>query len=133
MQLGKFIKSFEFPMTSQEHGYMNDSRFFVFKRCVIYTTVVNFGQSFSYENHFWMKDALFSLGPERIIAELKNFNHTVQVDNRNMVDVMATMRAKHYYDENTAEIEMSDRELMKIIDSVDEVKKWRRHSIVSIN
>lgn len=134
MQLGKFIKCFEFPTTSQELGYMNDSRFFVFEQCILYTTVVNCGNSFSYENHFWMKDVTFGVaGNNKIVAQLSNFNHVVQVDNSSMVAILMDMKNKHREDEITAEIDMSDHELRRIIDGMKDAKKWRRHSIVSFN
>lgn len=121
-------------MTSQELGYMNDSRFFVFEHCIIYATVVHCGRAFSYENHFWIKDATFSVAKNnRIIAELKNFNRGVQVDNTELVAIILEMKRDHSIDEITAEIEMSEHELRKIIDSVEDGKKWRRHSLLSLN
>lgn len=110
---------------------MNDSRFFVFESCIIYTTVVNNGKSFSYENHFWIKDVTFDVQQKKkIIAELKNLNHVVKVDNAEMVAILMEMKSKHHQDEITAEIDMGDNELVRII---DDTKTWRRHSVVTIH
>lgn len=117
-------------MTSQELGYKNDSKFFVFERCIIYTTVVNCGTSYGYENHFWMKDVSFGIvAKNKMFAELTNCNHTVQVDNLKMTEILMGLKMKHCNDEITAEIDMSDYELIRLVDSVEDVKKWRRHSI----
>lgn len=131
MEMGKFIKSYETSMTSQERGYKNLSRFFVFERCVIYTTVIGNGRSFSYENHFWVKDVKFS--HTSASAELKNCNHSVHIDNSEMMLLLMKQKIKHRKDEITAEIDMNEHDLMKLIDSVEEVKKWRRYSLVFPN
>lgn len=48
-----------------------------------------------------------------------------------MTETLIELKSKHKKDEITAEIEMSDYELMRLVDSVQDVKKWRRHSIIS--
>lgn len=120
-------------MISDELGYMNDAMFFVFERCIIYSTVIGFGKSFSYENHFWIKDISFgATADNKMFAELKNCNHQVQVDHPKMLSVLMEQKVKHKNDEITAEIDMSDTELMKLVDGFGDVKKWRRQSMVSL-
>ena len=68
-----------------------------------------------------------------MFAELNNCDHTVQVDNPALVDVLLDLELKHREDEVTAEIDMSDYELIKIVDSVEDVKKWRRQSFYSLS
>lgn len=119
-------------MTSQELGYSNDAKFFVFERCIIYTTVVKHNSSYSYENHFWVKDVSFGVAPKsRMFAELKNCGHTVSIDNIQMVKALSELKCKHNEDENTAEIDMADDELIKLIDGLRDAKIWRRQSLVS--
>lgn len=115
-------------MTSKEHGYKNESRFFVFECCVIYTTVVR-KDLFSYENHFWIKDVAFHYE----YAQLVNCDHTIQIDNAEMIKILKEQKKKHGDDEITAEINMTEYELIRIVESVGDVKKWRRHSIIPIS
>lgn len=129
MLLGNFKKSFDFMMSSQEYSCKNESRFFVFERCVFYTIVV--GESYNFENHFWVKDINFNVARNnKLYAELTNCNHTVQVDHPGMLTMLMDLKIKHWSDELTAEIDMSDEELIKIVEMCGDVKKWRRHSIV---
>jgi hypothetical protein len=119
-------------VTSQELGYKNEAKFFVFERCVLYTTVVLKGKSCSYENHFWIKDV--SVGSdgksgEKMFAELKNCDHRIYVDNTQMIALLTELKTRHEDDEITAEIDMiSDDDLRRIVDGMEES---RRHSIVS--
>lgn len=130
MQMGNFKKSFNFMMSSQEYCCKNESRFFVFERCVIYAIVV--AESYNFENHFWVKDITFNVARNnKMYAELTNCNHTVQVDHPGMVTLLKDLKLKHHSDEITAEIDMSDRELIKIVESCGDVMKWRRHSLVA--
>lgn len=126
--MGKFMKSYETSMTSQTLGYKNLSRFFVFERCVIYTTVIDGGKAFSYNNHFWVKNIKFSHTSE--LAELRNGNRSVLIDNTEMMLLLMKQNLKHRDDENCAEIDMSEHDLMKLIDSGEDSKKWRRYSHV---
>lgn len=129
--MGPLKKSFEFQMTSYEYGYKNDAKFFVFASCIIYTTVVNKGSTFSYENNFWIKDVTFSLTEHnKMIAELVNCNHKVHVDNPQMLAMLMDLKMKHKDDEITAEVDMSEGEMMRLIDSLGDAKKSRRHSII---
>lgn len=119
-------------MTSQELAYKNEAKFFVFERCVIYTTVVRRDFSYSYENHFWMKDVTFCVMlNNKKFAELKNCNHKIIVDNVQLLSLMMEQKVKYEEDEITAEIDMSDEELIKLINSLEDAKIWRRQSLVS--
>lgn len=119
-------------MTSLELAYKNEAKFFVFERCIIYTTVVRRDSSYSYENHFWMKDVTFGVTlSNKTYAELRNCNHKVNVDNAQLLSLMMQQKMKHKEDEITAEIDMSEEELIKLIDSLEDAKVWRRQSLVS--
>lgn len=117
-------------MTSQELGYMNDAKFFVFERCILYTTVVH-RCLFNYENHFWMKDVMFDVtANDKMYAELNNCNHKVHIDNPQMIRMLIEQKMKHKDDEINAEIDMNECDLIKLIDSFEDAKNWRRLSIV---
>lgn len=120
-------------MTSLELAYKNEAKFFVFERCILYTTVVRRDCSYSYENHFWMKDVTFNVTlNNKMFAELENCNHKINVDNEQLLSLMVELKVKHKQDEITAEIDMSDGELIRLIDSLEGAKIWRRQSLVSL-
>lgn len=54
------------------------------------------------------------------------------VDNPKLVKLLKDLKLKHSSDEITAEIDMSELDLMKLIDNLGSVfaKKWRRHSFM---
>jgi hypothetical protein len=133
MRLGKFIKTFDFPMISKDFSYENNSKFFVFEKCVIYTSVIH-AHKFCFENIFWMKNIMFGLSvKEKIFAELTNNNHTIQVDDPRMIPILREQKMRHWDDEISAEIDtISDYDLIKLVDSVEDSKKWRRHSVVNM-
>lgn len=98
----------------------------------MYTTVINHGCSYSYENHFWIKDVTFGVTvTNKMYAELTNCEHKLHVDNPQMMTLLMELKTKHQDDELTAEIDMNDEDLMKLIDGCEDVKKSKRHSIVT--
>lgn len=130
MQLGRFIKTIQCPdLIQQESGRNQRSMFFIFEYCVVHTSVN--GYTFCFEDLFWIRDVSFRGHKESgRVAELVNNGVKVRVDDSEMTDLLVTLRKKHRIGEIRAEIEMSDSEIMKIAESIEDLKKWRRHTII---
>lgn len=133
MRLGKFVKTFTCKMLSSQDGF-TESTYFMFEKCVIYTRKLEGGKAYSYEEVFWVKDIeLKILAGNIFIAELKNCDRELKVDDEAMLEVLFELIKKHKDEEITAVMDMfSYRELDKLVEYIDETaKKWRRRSIVS--
>jgi hypothetical protein len=121
-------------MVSSQDG-LNESTYFVFEKCVLYTRKLEGGKSYSYEEVFWIKDVeLKIMSGDLFVAELKNCGRELKIDNIEMLEVLFALVEKHKNDEITAEMDMiSYRELDKLVEYIDGTKKWRRCSIVSFD
>lgn len=130
MQLGRFIKTIQCPdLTFQESGKKKLSNFFIFEYCVVHTSIV--GNTFCFEDLFWIRDVSFRGHKETgRVAELVNNGVKVRVDDCEMTNLLITLRKKHRIGEIQAEIEMAHSEVIKIAESIEDLKKWRRHTII---
>lgn len=106
--------------------------FFVFEYCVVHTLDVTFTNTFGFEELFWIRNATFRGDKDNgRIAELVNDGVKIQIEDSETVKLLMTLRKMHRVGEIRAEIEMTDLEVTKIAESIADLQKWRRHTIIS--
>lgn len=105
------------PVTPRKPNASNETlaKFFVFEQCIIYTLVVK-QDLYHYENFFWVKNVKFVGGQENAVAELKNRNQTVRVENLEMIEILREQKKRQKNHEENAEIVMETGELVVLID-----------------
>lgn len=133
LQLGKFIRTIQCPeLILQKDSKMSVSKFFIFEYCVMHTVEVGFNNTFCFKEYFWIRNATFRGEKDKgRVAELVNDGAKIQIADSDMVALLMALRKKHRVGEIRAEIEMTDSEVLKIAESIEDLKNWRRHTIIS--